>query len=144
YPTPPLSVLSYPPRNEYSEATHMGLWDKITSQLIDIVEWVDETHDTIVWRFPRYENEIKNGAKLIVRESQVAAFVREGQLADVFNPGTYTLETRNLPILSTIAGWKYGFNSPWKAEAYFVSTRVFTGYKWGTKNPIMMRAPEVG
>ena len=122
----------------------MGLWDKITGELIDIIEWVDETHDTMVWRFPRYENEIKNGAKLIVRESQVAAFVKEGQLADVFNPGTYTLETRNLPILSTIAGWKYGFNSPFKAEAYFVSTRVFTGHKWGTKNPIMMRDPEFG
>jgi membrane protease subunit (stomatin/prohibitin family) len=122
----------------------MGLWDKITGQLIDIIEWLDETHDTMVWRFPRYENEIKNGAKLIVRESQVAAFIKEGQLADVFNPGTYTLETRNLPILSTIAGWKYGFNSPFKAEAYFVSTRVFTGYKWGTKNPIMMRDSEFG
>jgi membrane protease subunit (stomatin/prohibitin family) len=122
----------------------MGLWDKITGQLIDIVEWVDDTHDTMVWRFPRYENEIKNGAKLIVRESQVAAFVREGQLADVFNPGTYTLETRNLPILSTLAGWKYGFNSPFKAEVYFTSTRVFTGYKWGTKNPIMMRDAEFG
>jgi len=122
----------------------MGLWDKIAGQLIDIIEWVDDTNDTMVWRFPRYENEIKNGAKLIVRESQVAAFVKEGQLADVFNPGTYTLETRNLPILSTIAGWKYGFNSPFKAEAYFVSTRTFTGHKWGTKNPIMMRDPEFG
>jgi membrane protease subunit (stomatin/prohibitin family) len=122
----------------------MGLWDKITGQLIDIIEWVDDTNDTMVWRFPRYENEIKNGAKLIVRESQVAAFVREGQLADVFNPGTYTLETRNLPILSTLAGWKYGFNSPFKAEVYFVSTRVFTGIKWGTKNPIMMRDSEFG
>jgi membrane protease subunit (stomatin/prohibitin family) len=122
----------------------MGLWDKISHQLIDIIEWIDETHDTMVWRFPRYENEIKNGAKLIVRESQVAAFIKEGQLADVFNPGTYTLETRNLPILSTLAGWKYGFNSPFKAEAYFVSTRVFTGYKWGTKNPIMMRDSEFG
>lgn len=122
----------------------MGLWDKITGQLIDIIEWLDETHDTMVWRFPRYENEIKNGAKLIVRESQVAAFIKEGQLADVFNPGTFTLETRNLPILSTLAGWKYGFNSPFKAECYFVSTRVFTGYKWGTKNPIMMRDSEFG
>ena len=122
----------------------MSIWDKLRGELIDIVEWVDETHDTMVWRFPRYENEIKNGAQLIVREGQVAAFIREGQLADVFNPGTYTLETRNLPILSTIAGWKYGFNSPFKAEAYFVSTRVFTGYKWGTKNPIMMRDPEFG
>jgi len=122
----------------------MGLWDKITGQLIDIIEWLDETHDTMVWRFPRYENEIKNGAKLIVRESQVAAFIKEGQLADVFNPGTFTLETRNLPILSTLAGWKYGFNSPFKAECYFVSTRLFTGYKWGTKNPIMMRDAEFG
>jgi membrane protease subunit (stomatin/prohibitin family) len=122
----------------------MALWDKLRNELIDIVEWVDDTHDTMVWRFPRYENEIKNGAKLIVRESQVAAFVREGQLADVFTPGTFTLETRNLPILSTLAGWKYGFNSPFKAEVYFVSTRVFTGHKWGTKNPIMMRDPEFG
>jgi membrane protease subunit (stomatin/prohibitin family) len=122
----------------------MGIWDKLTGELIDIIEWVDETRDTMVWRFPRYQNEIKNGAKLIVRESQVAAFIKEGQLADMFNPGTYTLETRNLPILSTIMGWKYGFNSPFKAECYFVSTRVFTGHKWGTKNPIMMRDPEFG
>jgi membrane protease subunit (stomatin/prohibitin family) len=122
----------------------MALWDKLRGELIDIIEWVDDTPDTMVWRFPRYDNEIKNGAKLIVRESQVAAFVREGQLADVFNPGTYTLETRNLPILSTLAGWKYGFNSPFKAECYFVSTRTFTGSKWGTKNPIMLRDPEFG
>ncbi len=122
----------------------MGLWDKLKSQLIDIVEWLDETGNTMVWRFPRYENEIKNGAKLIVREGQVAAFVREGQLADIFTPGTYTLETRNLPILSTLAGWKYGFDSPFKAEVYFVSMRTFTGSKWGTKNPIMMRDPEFG
>jgi membrane protease subunit (stomatin/prohibitin family) len=122
----------------------MALWDKLRGELIDIIEWVDDTPDTMVWRFPRYENEIKNGAKLIVRESQVAAFVREGQLADMFNPGTYTLETRNLPILSTLAGWKYGFNSPFKAECYFVSTKVFTGHKWGTKNPIMLRDPEFG
>ena len=122
----------------------MGLWDKITGELIDIIEWIDDSPDTLVWRFPRYQNEIKNGAKLIVRESQAAAFVKEGQLADVFNPGTYTLETRNLPILSTIMGWKYGFDSPFKAEVYFVSTRTFTGYKWGTKNPIMLRDPEFG
>lgn len=122
----------------------MALWDKLRGELIDIIEWVDDTPDTMVWRFPRYENEIKNGAKLIVRESQVAAFVKEGQLADMFNPGTFTLETRNLPILSTLAGWKYGFNSPFKAECYFVSTKVFTGHKWGTKNPIMLRDPEFG
>jgi membrane protease subunit (stomatin/prohibitin family) len=122
----------------------MGLWDKLKGELIDIIEWMDETGDTLVWRFPRYQNEIKNGAKLIVRESQAAGFVKEGQLADVFTPGTYTLETRNLPILSTIMGWKYGFDSPFKAEVYFVSTRTFTGYKWGTKNPIMLRDPEFG
>src|SRR3954466_5219635 len=123
----------------------MGLWDKLTNELVDIIEWLDETRDTMVWRFPRYENQIKNGAKLIVRESQVAAFVREGALADIFTqPGTYKLETGNLPILSTLAGWKYGFNSPFKAEVYFVSTRTFTDRKWGTKNPFMVRDPEFG
>jgi len=122
----------------------MGLWDKLRGELIDIIEWLDETRDTMVWRFPRYENEIKYGAKLVVRESQVAAFINEGRLADVFYPGTYTLETRNLPVLATLRGWKYGFSSPFKAEVYFVSTRVFTGQKWGTKNPIMLRDPEFG
>ncbi|HEX8911054.1 MAG TPA: SPFH domain-containing protein [Humisphaera sp.] len=123
----------------------MGLWDKLTGELVDIVEWLDETRDTMVWRFPRYNNEIKNGAKLIVRESQAAAFVREGALADVFQyPGTVTLDTRNMPILSTLLGWKYGFESPFKAEVYFVSTRTFTDRKWGTKNPIMLRDPEFG
>jgi membrane protease subunit (stomatin/prohibitin family) len=123
----------------------MGLWDKLSGELIDIIEWLDDTRDTMVWRFPRYQNEIKNGAKLIVRESQVAAFVREGALADTFTqPGTYTLATQNLPILGTLAGWKYGFNSPFKAEVYFVSTRTFAERKWGTKNPIMVRDPEFG
>ncbi len=122
----------------------MGIFDAIRHQLIDIIEWNDDTRDTMVWRFPRYENEIKNGAKLIVRESQVAAFVSEGQLADVFQPGTYTLETKNIPVLSTLKGWKYGFNSPFKSEVYFVSTRVFTDQKFGTKNPIMLRDAEFG
>jgi membrane protease subunit (stomatin/prohibitin family) len=123
----------------------MGLWDKLTGELIDIIEWLDDTRDTMVWRFPRYQNEIKNGAKLIVRESQAAVFVNEGAIADVFQfPGTYTLNTQNLPILSTLRGWKYGFDSPFKAEVYFVSTRTFTDRKWGTKNPIMMRDPEFG
>jgi membrane protease subunit (stomatin/prohibitin family) len=122
----------------------MGLFNKLRNELIDIIQWTDDTQDTLVWRFPRYENEIKNGAQLIVRESQVAAFISQGQLADVFNPGTYTLQTHNLPILSTLQGWKYGFESPFKAEVYFVSTRVFTDRKWGTKNPIMMRDPEFG
>ncbi len=122
----------------------MGLLDKLRHELIDIIEWLDETRDTMVYRFPRYENEIKYGAKLIVRESQVAAFINEGKLGDSFNPGTYTLQTQNMPILSTLKGWKYGFESPFKAEVYFVSTRSFTGHKWGTKNPIMLRDAEFG
>jgi len=122
----------------------MGLLNKIKGEFVDIVEWTDDSRDTIVWRFPRYDNEIKNGAQLVVRESQVAVFVNEGQIADVFTPGTYSLETKNLPILSTLKGWKYGFNSPFKAEVYFVSTRQFTDQKWGTQNPAMMRDPEFG
>ena len=123
----------------------MGIWDKLRGELIDIIEWLDDTRDTMVWRFPRYENEIKNGAKLIVRESQAAAFVNEGALADLFlQPGTFTLETQNLPILATLRGWKYGFERPFKAEVYFVTTRTFTDRKWGTKNPIMLRDPEFG
>jgi membrane protease subunit (stomatin/prohibitin family) len=122
----------------------VGLMDKIRGEFIDIVEWTDDTRDTIVWRFPRHENEIKMNAKLVVRESQVAVFVNEGTIADVFRPGTYTLETQNLPVLSTLKGWKYGFDSPFKAEVYFVSTRQFTDLKWGTQNPAMMRDAEFG
>jgi membrane protease subunit (stomatin/prohibitin family) len=122
----------------------MGLMDKLRGEFIDIVEWLDDSRDTIVWRFPRYDNEIKMGAKLVVRESQTAVFVNEGQVADAFTPGTYTLETQNLPILSTLRGWKYGFNSPFKAEVYFVSTRLFTDMKWGTQNPVIVRDPEFG
>jgi membrane protease subunit (stomatin/prohibitin family) len=122
----------------------VGLMDKIRGEFIDIVEWTDDTRDTIVWRFPRHENEIKMNAKLVVRESQVAVFVNEGTIADVFKPGTYTLETQNLPVLSTLKGWKYGFSSPFKAEVYFVSTRQFTDLKWGTQNPAMMRDAEFG
>ncbi|HEY5248410.1 MAG TPA: SPFH domain-containing protein [Dermatophilaceae bacterium] len=118
--------------------------DRIRGEFIDIVEWTDDTRDTIVWRFPRYENEIKMNAKLVVRESQVAVFVNEGTIADVFKPGTHTLQTQNLPVLSTLKGWKYGFDSPFKAEVYFVSTRQFTDLKWGTQNPAMMRDPEFG
>jgi membrane protease subunit (stomatin/prohibitin family) len=122
----------------------MGLMDKLRGEFIDIIEWLDDSRDTIVWRFPRYDNEIKMGAKLVVRESQTAVFVNEGQVADAFSPGTYTLETQNLPILSTLKGWKYGFNSPWKAEVYFVNTRLFTDLKWGTQNPVIVRDPEFG
>lgn len=122
----------------------MGLWDKIKGELIDIIEWIDKTDDTIVYRFERYGNQIKNGAKLIVRESQVAVFINEGELADVFPPGTYTLTTQNLPILSTLKGWKYGFNSPFKAEVYFVSTKLFKNQKWGTPNPFALNTIEYG
>jgi membrane protease subunit (stomatin/prohibitin family) len=122
----------------------MGLWDKIKGELIDIVEWLDPSADTMVYRFERYQNEIKYGAKLTVRESQVAVFVNEGKIADIFQPGMFTLTTQNMPILTTLKGWKYGFNSPFKAEIYFASTRNFTDRKWGTKNPIMMRDPEFG
>jgi len=122
----------------------MGLFDKLRNELIDIIEWIDDSRHTLVWRFPRYQNEIKNGAQLIVRPGQVAVFVHRGQLADVFEPGHYELKTDNLPILSTLAGWKHGFNSPFRAEVYFVSTRQITDLKWGTPNPIMMRDPEFG
>ena len=123
----------------------MGLLDKLRGEFIDIVEWTEPSNNDILgYRFPRYQNEIKNGARLTVREGQAAVFVSEGQIADVFAPGMYTLETKNLPILSTIKGWKYGFNSPFKAEVYFVSTRQWTDKKWGTQNPVMMRDPEFG
>ncbi len=122
----------------------MGLFDKLRAELIDIIEWLDDSRHTLVWRFPRYQNEIKNGAQLIVRPGQIAVFVHRGQIADVFEPGHYELKTDNLPILSTLAGWKYGFDSPFRAEVYFVSTRQITDLKWGTPNPIMLRDPEFG
>jgi len=122
----------------------MGLWSKIKGEFIDIIEWLDDTNETLVYRFERYENEIKNGAKLVVREGQNAVFVNKGQIADIFTPGMYTLTTENMPVMSTLMGWKYGFNSPFKAEVYFVSMRIFTNLKWGTPNPVMMRDPELG
>jgi membrane protease subunit (stomatin/prohibitin family) len=122
----------------------MGLFDKLRGELIDIIEWLDHTRDTLVWRFPRYQNEIKNGAQLIVRPGQLAIFVYRGQLADVFEPGAYKLVSENLPLLSTLQGWKYGFNSPFRSEVYFVNTRQITELKWGTPNPIMLRDPEFG
>src|ERR1700753_3882615 len=122
----------------------MGLMDRIRGEFIDIVEWTDDSRDTIVWRFPRFENEIKMGAKLVVRESQAAVFVNEGRIAGVFPPGNYTLETQKLPLLATLKGWKYGFHSPFKAEVYFVTTRQFTDMKWGTQNPVIVRDAEFG
>ena len=123
----------------------MGLWNKIVGELVDIVEWTQPAQSEILaYRFPRYNNEIKYGAKLTVREGQAAVFVNEGQIADVYQPGMYTLQTENMPILSTLKGWKYGFNSPFKADVYFISTRRWTDLKWGTQNPIMLRDPEFG
>ena len=122
----------------------MGLWDKLMGEFIDVIQWIDDSNDTLVYRFERHGNEIKFGAKLTVREGQVAILVNEGQLADTFEPGMYELKTNNLPILSTLQGWKYGFESPFKAEVYFFSTRRFTDLKWGTQNPVMLRDPEFG
>jgi len=122
----------------------MGLLDKLRGELVDIVEWLDHTRDTLVWRFPRYRNQIKNGAQLIVRPGQVAVFVHRGKLGDIFEPGHYKLTTDNLPILATLQGWKHGFDSPFKSEVYFVTTRQVTDLKWGTPNPIMLRDPEFG
>ncbi|WP_353662531.1 SPFH domain-containing protein [Hydrogenimonas sp. SS33] len=120
----------------------MGFFDWLGGQFIDVIEWVDSSNDTMVWRFPRQGHEIKYGAKLIVRESQKAVFVNEGEIADILGPGTYELETKNLPILTDLQHWDHGFNSPFKAEVYFISTKRFTDLKWGTQNPIMVRDPE--
>jgi membrane protease subunit (stomatin/prohibitin family) len=122
----------------------MGLMDFIKSQFIEVIEWLDDSGDTLVHRFPVQGQEIKMGARLTVREGQAAVFINEGQLADVFRPGLHTLSTQNLPILTKILAWKHGFNSPFKAEVYFVSTRQFVDQKWGTSNPVMMRDAEFG
>jgi membrane protease subunit (stomatin/prohibitin family) len=122
----------------------MTLRNFIQGELIDIVEWLESSTDAMAWRFDRPNNELKNGAKLIVRPGQVALFVEQGTVADVFQPGSHELVTKNLPLLSKIRGWKYGFESPFKAEIVFVSTRQFTSLKWGTKTPVMTRDPELG
>jgi len=122
----------------------MGLTDFIRSQFIDIIEWTDDSRDTLSFRFPDEDKEIKNGAQLIVRESQNVQFVYLGQYGDLFAPGKYTLTTDNIPVLSRLKGWKYGFESPFKADVYYVITRLFTGNKWGTSNPVMMRDQDFG
>src|SRR3954467_7307187 len=122
----------------------MTLWDKVRGELIDIIQWIDDTNDTLVYRFERYNNQIKYGAQLTVREGQTAVFVNEGRIADVFQPGMFTLETRNLPILSTLQGWKHGFNSPFVAEVYFINTRPVTDLRWGTTQPVTVRDPDFG
>ncbi|RLK11206.1 SPFH domain-containing protein [Ruegeria conchae] len=122
----------------------MGIFDFLNGEFIDVIHWVDDTRDTMVWRFEREGHEIKYGAKLTVREGQAAVFVHEGQLADVFTPGLYMLETNNMPIMTTLQHWDHGFQSPFKSEIYFVNTTRFNDLKWGTKNPIMLRDPEFG
>lgn len=122
----------------------MGILDFLTGEFIDVIHWTDDTRDTLVWRFERESHEIKYGAKLTVREGQAAVFVHEGQLADVFTPGLYLLETNNMPVLTTLNHWDHGFESPFKSEIYYVNTTRFQDQKWGTKNPIMCRDPEFG
>jgi excisionase family DNA binding protein len=122
----------------------MGLTDFIRSQFIDIIEWTDDSRDTLSFRFPDQDKEIKSGAQLIVRESQVVQFVYLGQYGDLFGPGKHSLTTDNIPILSRLKGWKYGFESPFKADVYYLTTRLFTGNKWGTSNPVMIRDQDFG
>jgi excisionase family DNA binding protein len=122
----------------------MGLMDFIKGELLEIIEWTDDSRDTLSWRFPDEDKAIKNGAQLIVRESQVAQFVYVGEFGDTFGPGKHTLVTDNIPVLTRIKSWPYGFNSPFKADVYYVTTRLFTGNKWGTANPVMLRDDDFG
>ena len=122
----------------------MGLMDFIKGELIDVIEWTDDSRDTLSYRFPDEDKAIKNGAQLIVRESQVVQFVYLGEFGDTFLPGKHTLTTDNIPVLTKLKSWKYGFNSPFKADVYYVITRLFTGNKWGTSNPIMLRDADFG
>jgi len=122
----------------------MGLMDYLKSQFLEIIQWEDDSRDTLSYRYPDMDKEIKRGAQLIVRESQIAQFLYLGQFGDTFGPGKWSLTTDNIPILSTLKGWKYGFESPFKADIYFINTRLFTGNKWGTANPIMVRDPDFG
>lgn len=122
----------------------MGIMDAIRSQFIEVIEWLDDSGNTLLYRFPVQGQEIKNGARLTVRESQAAVFVFQGQIADVFTPGLYTIDGGNTPILSKLGAWMHGFNSPFKAEVYFVNTKQFTDLKWGTANPVMMRDSDFG
>src|ERR1700742_4146164 len=120
----------------------MGMRDMIRGEFVDIIEWLDDTNTTLAWRFPRYDNEIKNGAQLIVREGQRAMFVYRGQLADQYTPGHYALTSESLPILSKLQGWKYGFNSPFRSEVYYVNTRPYPDLRWGTPQPVTVRDPD--
>ena len=122
----------------------MSLKDTINAELIEIIEWTDDSRDTLSYRFPDDDQAIKRGAQLIVRESQVAQFVYLGQFGDLFAPGKHRLTTDNIPVLTRLRGWKYGFDTPFKADVYYVTTRLFTGNKWGTSNPVMVRDHDLG
>lgn len=122
----------------------MGIFDFIRGELLEIIEWTDDSRETISWRFPDDDKAIKNGAQLIVRESQTAQFVYLGEFGDTFGPGKHSLTTDNIPVLTRLKSWKFGFDSPFKADVYFINTRLFTGLKWGTANPVMMRDPDFG
>src|SRR5471032_1238764 len=144
-PAPRPATLAAQPLHPRRKDQHtMGLMDFIKGELIEIIEWTDDSRDTLSFRWPDEDKQIKNGAQLIVRESQVAQFVYLGQFGDTFAPGKYTLTTDNIPVLTTLKGWKYGFSTPFKADVYYVSTRLFTGNKWGTSNPVMMRDNDFG
>jgi excisionase family DNA binding protein len=122
----------------------MGLMDFIKGELLEVIEWTDDSRDTLSFRFPDDDKAIKNGAQLIVRESQTVQFVYLGEFGDTFGPGKHTLTTDNIPVLTKLKSWKYGFNSPFKADIYYLNTRLFTGNKWGTSNPVMMRDEDLG
>src|ERR1051325_3256653 len=135
---------SLSPYRVWPSGVAMAILDFIKKQFIDIIEWTDDSRDTLSYRFPDEDKEIKNGAQLIVRESQVVQFVYTGKFGDTFGPGRHTLTTDNIPILTNLKSWKYAFESPFKADVYYVTTRLFTGNKWGTANPVMMRDQDFG
>lgn len=120
----------------------MGLFDFVSNEFIEVIDWVETSQDIVVHKFPDNGNNIKMGAQLTVRESQIALFVNEGKIADIYGPGRHELTTENMPIMTTLKGWKFGFKSPFKVDIYFVSTKQFTNLKWGTPNPVMVRDPE--
>ncbi|MEL6865885.1 MAG: SPFH domain-containing protein [Bacteroidota bacterium] len=123
-------------------STPMGLFDFIRGELIEVIDWVEQSNDIVLWKFPDKDANIKYGASLTVRESQMALFLDEGRFADLYEPGRYELNTQNMPVLTTLRNWAKGFDSPFKCDVYFISMRTFTNLKWGTQNPIILRDPE--
>ena len=120
----------------------MGIFDFIRGELIEVIDWVEQSTDIMLWKFPDKDANIKYGAALTVRESQMAIFLDEGRIADLYDPGMYKLITENMPVLTSLRNWDKGFDSPFKCDVYFLSTRTFTNLKWGTQNPIILRDPE--